>query len=953
MRVHSEGFRNQIIEMGREIDSIITYTIDDETIELGAEQLNSITPSFQGSILKSAMKQLIIDTNADIPRGTEINYKFGLKVNGEYEYIDFGNYIVEKSTKKEDTRSYEIECYDAMIKTMVDYEDMALVYPISVRDYLNEISAYFNFTFKNINDEFTNYDKLIPSDLYLSADGTSLGYTFRDVLDELAQVTGSTICISNDGELEVRYINDTGITLNEEFFNDVNVNIGEKYGKVNSIVLSRSGESDNVFLKDDASIEANGLCEIKITDNQIMNDNNRADFLPALAERLFGLEYYINELSLKGAIFLELCDRYDVSIFGETYSCVMLNDEIIVSQGIQENVFTERLDGTETDYKSSSDDDRKINKAFIMVNKQNQTIEALAESVKEIKAGVVTSKTIEGNPIHITDAGAYDLEKLYLEGNSYQEGTPTPDTPQEIEVIEGSVDVEVVGKNLLPISALSSRTTNGITFTNNNDGTYTLKGTATNLTNLLLFDQNNANLKLKSNQYYTLSVKVLSGEVNFSIPSAIKDNEGKITYNYMTLATPTKLTDKEYDFYQISLYITSGKVVDCTIALQIEESSTATEYEEHKSTTATIDLQGNFLAKIGDVKDEIDVVTGKLTKRIGKVVLNGSENWLSASSVVEGTSRFYYDNSNVYNEILSTSTKIYVISDKFVNTYWRGIYDGDKINKNLIANYNDRNNRNGRIVIRIDNNYASSVATFKTWLASNNVTVYYALAEPYEVQLDTNSIRLFKGINNISINANLEPSYVSLTYLVDNAWNSQYATKSQLEVTQNNINSVVKDTTTLNANLTDLQALVSVENTNLKNALGDLSNNLEENYATNNSVLTIENSVSNIQTSLNQQIEITKEIQVNGVSKVKTTTGFTFDENGMTITKTNADTKTNIDEDGMVVYSTTGAENTEILVADAQGVKAENVQVKTWLVVGENSRFQDYSTGTGCFWIGK
>ena len=340
MRVHSEGFRNQIIEMGREIDSIITYTIDDETIELGAEQLNSITPSFQGSILKSAMKQLIIDANADIPRGTEINYKFGLKVNGEYEYIDFGNYIVEKSTKKEDTRSYEIECYDAMIKTMVDYEDMALVYPISVRDYLNEISAYFNFTFKNINDEFTNYDKLIPSDLYLSADGTSLGYTFRDVLDELAQVTGSTICISNDGELEVRYINDTGITLNEEFFNDVNVNIGEKYGKVNSIVLSRSGESDNVFLKDDASIEANGLCEIKITDNQIMNDNNRADFLPALAERLFGLEYYINELSLKGAIFLELCDRYDVSIFGETYSCVMLNDEIIVSQGIQENVFT-------------------------------------------------------------------------------------------------------------------------------------------------------------------------------------------------------------------------------------------------------------------------------------------------------------------------------------------------------------------------------------------------------------------------------------------------------------------------------------------------------------------------------------------------------------------------------------------------------------------------------------
>ena len=43
-----------------------------------------------------------------------------------------------------------------MIKTMVDYEDMALVYPISIRDYLNEISAYFNLTFKNINVTSSN-----------------------------------------------------------------------------------------------------------------------------------------------------------------------------------------------------------------------------------------------------------------------------------------------------------------------------------------------------------------------------------------------------------------------------------------------------------------------------------------------------------------------------------------------------------------------------------------------------------------------------------------------------------------------------------------------------------------------------------------------------------------------------------------------------------------------------
>ena len=397
MRTHTQGFKNQLIELGREIDCKITYTIDEETIELGAEQLNSIAPSFQGSILKSVMKQLELETSVDIPRGTEIRLQFGMKVGEEYEYLDFGKYIVEKSTKKEDTLSYEIECYDAMIKTMVDYEDMAIVYPISIRDYINEISAHFNITFKNANDEFTNYDQIISSELYLAENGTSLDYTFRDVLDELAQVTGSTICIDNDGQLEIRYINDTGITIDEEYLNDVNVKFGEKYGKVNSIVFSRSGESDNVFLMDGTSVEENGLCEIKIIDNQILNDNNRADFLPQLAERLFGLEYYLNDFTSKGIMFLELCDRYNVSIWGKEYSCIMFNDEITIQQGIEENVYTEEPEFTESDYKSSSDDDRKINKAYIIVKKQESVIEALTSKTNNLDV------KIENNQKEIID----------------------------------------------------------------------------------------------------------------------------------------------------------------------------------------------------------------------------------------------------------------------------------------------------------------------------------------------------------------------------------------------------------------------------------------------------------------------------------------------------------------------------------------------------------------------
>ena len=100
---------------------------------------------------------------------------------------------------------------------------------------------------------------------------------------------------NNNDELEVRYINNTFDEIDEEFLRDVNVNFGEKYGPINSVVLSRSGESDNIYLRDENSVNENGLCEIKIVDNQIMNFNDRDQYLGDILNKLNGLEYYLND----------------------------------------------------------------------------------------------------------------------------------------------------------------------------------------------------------------------------------------------------------------------------------------------------------------------------------------------------------------------------------------------------------------------------------------------------------------------------------------------------------------------------------------------------------------------------------------------------------------------------------------------------------------------------------
>lgn len=412
MKIHTNSYKNNVKLFGREIDSKIIYTLNGETIELGKSELNSVSPHFRSDILKSTMKQLDIDSNVEIPLNTILSYQFGVKIDDSYEYLNYGNYVVYKVEKQEDTRSYKITCYDKMLYSMVDYESMNITYPITIKNYIDAICTHLGLTFKNASDEFVNYDKVIQNELYLDNEGNSLGYTFRDVFDELAQVTASTICINeNDDELEIRYITNTGDTIDETFFKDINVNFGEKYGPVNSIVLSRA-ESDNVYLRDEDSVTQNGLCEIKITDNQIMNFNDRSDYLPAILNKLDGLEYYLNDFSSTGITFYEICDRYNVEIFGNTYSCVMFNDEINITQGLEENVYTELPEQSETDYTKVDKTDRKINQAYIMIDKQNQKIQLLVNKVIDV------SNIITGNgQVQLKNAYEGTLHRLEIKGN--------------------------------------------------------------------------------------------------------------------------------------------------------------------------------------------------------------------------------------------------------------------------------------------------------------------------------------------------------------------------------------------------------------------------------------------------------------------------------------------------------------------------------------------------------
>ena len=137
--------------------------------------------------------------------------------------------------------------------------------------------------------------------------------------------------------------------------------------------------------------------------------------------------------------------------------------------------------------------------------------------------------------------------------------------------------------------------------------------------------------------------------------------------------------------------------------------------------------------------------------------------------------------------------------------------------------------------------------------------------------------------------------------------------------------------------------------TDLSEAIVGIQNGLSEQNKSNAEQFgTLTEKVDATMTSDEIRFTISTELE-KGTDKVTTSTGFTFNDEGLTISKSDNEMSTNIDEDGMSIFK--GSQ--EVLTANSTGVDAQNLHATTYLIIGTNSRFEDYgSDRTGCFWIG-
>ena len=234
MRTHTNEFKEELKVFGRQIKGKITYYPSyyliseeedniltetdlqiiseqanyDEPIEISEEDIFSISIIKNGDLLQSLMKEFDFESKIELNIGSVVNPQFGLLVDEDYEYLDYGNYIINSKEFNMDTETWSYVCYDKMLFSMVKYRGLSNVeYPITIKQFIDKLCNKVGLEFED--SQFVNQYQLIYEDLYKNRD-----VTYRDIFDEISKIVAGNLLVNDNDKLEVGYPNKIGYSEN-------------------------------------------------------------------------------------------------------------------------------------------------------------------------------------------------------------------------------------------------------------------------------------------------------------------------------------------------------------------------------------------------------------------------------------------------------------------------------------------------------------------------------------------------------------------------------------------------------------------------------------------------------------------------------------------------------------------------------------------------------------------
>lgn len=314
-------------------------------------------------------------------------------------------------------------------------------FPMDLEDYLEAICDRLGWTLAT--SSFPNDDQVLSQDRY-----TGLRLKFRDVLDDIAEATGTIIMFNTSDQLVLKSISETPVeSVTKDDYETLKVE--ERWGELNTLVLAREPQEDNVLLEDQESIDEYGRFEVRFANNWLMNFN-RADWAEPLFDEVKGLIYYPSEINTFGFGYLEVGDRVEIEQFSEVFrESLVLQVELHYDGGLSETLKSGKPTATFTNYDYAGNLKRTIKNVEIIVNKQEGEIQLINRTLTEA-TGIYrgTEPPLEPNEndlwFNLTDGIVYiwdgsEWQPTTLSSGDLQDYYTKAESNSQLEILEGSI----------------------------------------------------------------------------------------------------------------------------------------------------------------------------------------------------------------------------------------------------------------------------------------------------------------------------------------------------------------------------------------------------------------------------------------------------------------------------------------------------------------------------------
>lgn len=351
--------------------------------------------------------------------------------------------------------------------------------------------------------------------------------------------------------------------------------------------------------------------------------------------------------------------------------------------------------------------------------------------------------------------------------------SPNPDYPQEIKSVVNPT-VKVCGKNLLN-ATLQSTVQNGVTCTANGDGTYTLNGTASDLTAFIV-------LKQTINTY--TGKKLIGcpnggGSGTYVLLIAYYDENRKWLSEQYDTGEGTIVKDSSHIDFQI--IIKKGTVCNNLLfkpMVATDLTATYDDFEPYHEQTVTLPYtlnaipvnSGGNITIDGQqyIADYVDVERGKLVRCVKKLFLKQYQ-WSKA--INKGVLRFYastidavgIDGNKVIKNAFSISSHFTFVTST-----------PDRIGT-FITN---ADGTNANIGFAFSTDTTTSSDDFNNWILNNKPFVFLPVLKE-ELPLTSEQTQALKElatyypVTNISVNSEQLDGYTVFNYPIsmENGWN--------------------------------------------------------------------------------------------------------------------------------------------------------------------------------------